>query len=106
MIAEGQEDTPVTYNLHIERLMITPMPGDQEVGGTFRVSGSVQTGQPTPSLLADKEFHLQLADGTRIDVFVKHTKIDSRTFVLDSSTFVLGITDASDLVRRYEDNDC
>jgi len=99
MTAEGRETIPVHYRLHIQRWMIRPMPGDQEIAGTFTVSASVQTDQPDQliqGLLDDVNYHLQLVDGTRVGVSVQGTTAFSKHYKL-------GITDANELAKKYED---
>jgi len=99
LIPEGQEGAgvPVRYKVDIGRWMIRPMPGDQEIPGTFNVAASVDTDQPVAGLLGDNQYHLQLADGMRVGVFVQSTTVFS-------THYKLGISDGNELAKKYEHN--
>lgn len=98
LLVEGSEAVPVSYRLHIQREMITPMRGDLEIGGVFDVSGSVETDKPFPSLNFDAEYDLELADGTRVGIFISHGTIGS-------THYRIGIRSANELMKRYEANE-
>ncbi|HVT61287.1 MAG TPA: hypothetical protein VHR45_23190 [Thermoanaerobaculia bacterium] len=98
IFTEGQEKegTPVNYELEIQRWMITPMQGDHEHAAKFEVSAV----SVSPPLVPDPNLdylYLQLEDRTRIKVYFKGT-VGGRS--------ILEPLDVSELVKKYDDEDC
>jgi hypothetical protein len=97
MIAEGHEDAPVTYDVHVQRRMITPTPTDLEIEGPYTAEVSVQTEKAYSILETDRDYQLKLADGMLVTVYVETS--------LGSGKYVLLTNDAKDLAEKYGERD-
>ncbi len=95
LIDNNNSSVPVRYNLTIMQEMMLTIPGGPEVGGLFRMSGSVNMGSPADLGLIGESFILQISDGTEIEVIIKSGSFGANTLEVCAK-------DVSNLTDRYK----
>lgn len=93
LIREQEQLIPVIYSIWIQQEVQVVSPG-KEVGGMYRVSGDVDTGNPAVSLKIGQIYALRLEDGAELTVFPSQASIPG-------TRWRIAVQDAGDLKNYY-----